>query len=178
MSDHLIKDAMAALGHWLQRDGLPTFDTRAAVTDAAMRLHDSDVELMLVYWLDGKRRLIQVDEVARGGETEATVSSRHIARRAALVNADSAVVVHNHPTSGDPTPSDADRECAQRIDQRLSALGVLVIGHHVVARGGFADIRTGHIARFDELAERSTPTEHRCPTCSQAWPTKENEREH
>ena len=170
MSKELIKDAMAALGEWMQREGLPAFDTRAAVCDAAMRLHDSEIEVALAYWFDGRNRLICVDEVARGGETEATISSRHIARRAALASAEMGVVVHNHPYSGDPTPSEADKAMADRIDQRLSALGVLCLGHHVVARGGFADIRTGHIVRFDELAERSAPTEHRCPTCRQGWP--------
>ena len=75
MSNELIRDAMAALGEWMQREGLPAFDTRAAVCDAAMRLHDSEIEVALAYWFDGRNRLICVDEVARGGETEATIST-------------------------------------------------------------------------------------------------------
>jgi len=167
--NELIKDSLAALGDWMQREGLPAFDTRAAVCDAAMRLHDSEIEVALAYWLDGRNRLICVDEVARGGETEATISSRHIARRAALANAEMGVIVHNHPHSGDPTPSEADKAMAGRIDQRLSALGVLCLGHHVVARGGFADVRTGHIVRFEDQATAPT-TSNCCPTCLQAWP--------
>ena len=170
MSNELIRDAMAALGEWMQREGLPAFDTRAAVCDAAMRLHDSEIEVALAYWFDGRNRLICVDEVARGGETEATISSRHIARRAALASAEMGVIVHNHPYSGDPTPSEADKAMADRIDQRLSALGVLCLGHHVVARGGFADIRTGHIVRFEDHQATSPTTSNCCPTCKQAWP--------
>ena len=171
MSETLIRDAMAALGDWMAREGLPTFETRAAVTHAALQLHDSEVELMLCYFLDAKGRLIEVAEVARGAESHAAVSSRHIARRALLANADSVICVHSHP-EGDPAPSEADKTIAERIDRRLAALGILAIGHHVVARGGFADIRTGHIVRLEDLPGSPAPTTaHCCPTCSQPWRT-------
>ena len=104
MSNELIKDAMAALGEWMQREGLPAFDTRAAVCDAAMRLHDSEIEVALAYWFDGRNRLICVNEVARGGETEATISSRHIARRAALANAEMGVDRAQPPVQRRPYP--------------------------------------------------------------------------
>lgn len=173
-----IREAQAALSDWLQRDGLPNFDTHAAVVDAALRLYDERIEVCLIYWLSQDRRLIRVDEIARGAETEATVSVRHIAHRAILADAHYCISVHNHP-SGLPDPSEADKSLVAKIDAALAAIGVLALGHHVVSKGGFADIRTGKILRADDVKVEPATQANLCPTCKQGWPhSQEPEKEH
>ena len=159
--------ALAALGGWLRGNPLQLLDQRAAIIDAALRLHDREVETLLAYWLDAGWRLLQVDEIAVGSEREAAFSLRYLARCAIATDARAAIVVHNHP-NGDPTPSDADRHAADRTDAYLSFIGVPVLGHHVVARGGFGCIRTGVVERFETMAAESTPVpDSRCPQCNQ-----------
>ena len=173
MSDR-IRDAQAALSDWLRADGLPGFETHAAVVDAALRLHDEPVEVALCYWLDLNRRLINVDEVARGAETEATVSVRNVVRRAILADAHYCIVTHNHP-SGCPEPSEADKSLATKIDAALAVVGVFVLGHHVVSRGGFGCIRSGKIVRAEDVTADTAAPSGRCPTCKQDWPQQEKE---
>lgn len=167
MSDgrELIGNAMQALDAWLRRDGLPRFDTAAIVADAMLRLHDSEVEALLAYWLDSENRLLKVDLVAKGSADQLTMSRNYLARCAAIAGATHAVLVHNHP-SEDPTPSEVDRDTADRIDLQLSAIGVLVIGHHVIARNGVGDVRTAKTITFEDIGWMPrAPEGPRCPRC-------------
>jgi DNA repair protein RadC len=46
------------------------------------------------------------------------------------------VFVHNHP-SGDPRPSGADEELTRRLTSAGHLVGVSVLDHVIVARGGW-----------------------------------------
>jgi DNA repair protein RadC len=50
------------------------------------------------------------------------------------------VVVHNHP-SGDPEPSPEDCALTERLKDGARLLGVDLLDHVVVARGGFVSFR-------------------------------------
>ena len=54
--------------------------------------------------------------------------------------AKSILLVHNHP-SGDPTPSEEDVVVTRRLEEAGATLGVPVLDHIVVARGGEVSIR-------------------------------------
>jgi DNA repair protein RadC len=50
------------------------------------------------------------------------------------------VLVHNHP-SGDPTPSRADIEMTNRINEIASGLGIAVHDHIIVGKDGHASLK-------------------------------------
>ena len=43
-------------------------------------------------------------------------------------------MVHNHP-SGDPTPSQSDKEMTEKVKQALGAVGLELHDHVVIGRG-------------------------------------------
>lgn len=162
--DALIADAMAALELKLRHDGMPVFhDTRMAVVHAGLRLVGIDVEVMLAYFLDAKQRLLAVEEVAVGAPGEVTFSPRRLAKMAALHDADSVLVIHNHPE--DPRPSEQDKLAIESIDRALVGMGVLA-QHFVVSPTGYSDIRNCETTYFKDLPRATDTTDaKRCPYC-------------
>ena len=54
--------------------------------------------------------------------------------------ASAVVLVHNHP-SGDPTPSLADVQMTRQLSAASQILGIQVLDHVIVARGGAESLR-------------------------------------
>ena len=71
------------------------------------RLAAEEVETMLTIAVDGRNRVLAVQEIARGGGHGCVVSAREIFRVAVAVGASGVVICHNHP-SGAALPSAAD----------------------------------------------------------------------
>jgi DNA repair protein RadC len=96
------------------------------------RLGGLDHERMEVLWLDSQHQLIAVETLAIGTLNQATVFPREVVKAALRHNANSALLVHNHP-SGRAEPSAADRSITERLKQALGLIDVRVIDHMVVS---------------------------------------------
>ena len=101
-------------------------DVTAAVALLSPGLAELTVEELHVVGLDARNRVLGRARVARGAVNQVMATAREVFRPLVLIGAAQAIVAHNHP-SGDPTPSDADAEL----------LGVPLVDHLVVARGGY-----------------------------------------
>jgi len=66
------------------------------------------------------------------------------------------VLVHNHP-SGDPAPSPEDVLFTAQVAAAAATVGIPLLDHVVVARGGFACVP------LDGPTERETRTTNRLP---------------
>jgi DNA repair protein RadC len=60
-------------------------------------------------------------------------------RLALRTGASGFVLVHNHP-SGDPVPSKEDVAFTRRVAEAAVVVGIPLLDHVVVARGGFASV--------------------------------------
>jgi DNA repair protein RadC len=113
-------------------------------TDAAhillALLADEPVEVFGILCLTTKRRLIGYHEVSRGQLDATLVHPREVFKVALLANAAAIVLAHNHP-SGDPTPSDDDRQLTRRLVAAGEVLGVEVLDHIVVGDAEFVSLR-------------------------------------
>ena len=119
----------AALYHpWHVRD-------LAALHAYVESLADETYEWLLALYVDDQLNLLSVDTVARGGVGECHVDIGLIYCRGRAVGAAGFFLAHNHP-SGDPTPSQADREVTHRLRRLSSDLGLPLIEHVVIAKGG------------------------------------------
>lgn len=120
------------------------------------RLALQSVESFWVLMLDARARPIGATCVAQGTLTACLVHPREVFAPALRARAASIVVVHNHP-SGDPTPSDEDGILTDRLTRAGDVLGIPLIDHVVVARGGFRSI--GPIESLDAslCTPRATP---------------------
>ena len=98
-----------------------------------------DREQFTCIHLDAKNRLISREVISIGHLTAALVHPREVFKGAILANAASVAFVHNHP-SGDPEPSREDLDLTRRLVKAGEILGITVLDHVVIARGGHASI--------------------------------------
>lgn len=103
-------------------------------------LRDALQEEFHVLLLDGRHRLIRATLITRGTLTASLVHPREVFREALREAAAAVVLVHNHP-SGDPTPSNEDRQLTERLVHAGELLGIPVLDHVVVADAGFSSLR-------------------------------------
>jgi DNA repair protein RadC len=78
--------------------------------------------------------------VSKGTLDAALVHPRDVFREAIRRNAAAVVLVHNHP-SGDPEPSRDDLELTRRLHRAGALVGIEVLDHVIVAKGGYVSLR-------------------------------------
>lgn len=96
-------------------------------------------EELWVLALDARGNLRTSKCVARGGSHGLGLLPTDPLRVAVRAAASGLVLVHNHP-SGDPTPSQEDIASTARIAAAAEIVGLRLLDHVVVARGGFASV--------------------------------------
>jgi DNA repair protein RadC len=101
---------------------------------------DGAQEEFQIVTLDAKHQVIGTHRVSIGLLDEALVHPREVFRPAIKDSAKSVVLVHNHP-SGDPSASPADRKMTERLIESGRTLGIRVLDHIIVARGGSVSLR-------------------------------------
>jgi DNA repair protein RadC len=95
--------------------------------------------------LDAKHGLLCFDRVAVGTLESSLVHPREVFKGALLSSAGSIVIVHNHP-SGDPAPSQEDREVTRRLVEAGKLLGVPVLDHVIIGESSYYSFReTGEL---------------------------------
>jgi DNA repair protein RadC len=100
----------------------------------------ADKEQFRILFLDKRNQLI-ADEVQQTGTVDHTpVYPREVVKRALELSATAVVLVHNHP-SGDPTPSRADIQMTQQIQEIAKPLGIALHDHIIVGKDGHASLK-------------------------------------
>jgi len=101
------------------------------------RLKDLLHEEFHVLLLDSLHGVLRDVAVTRGILDASLVHPREVFRPAIEHSAAAVILVHNHP-SGDPTPSNEDRAVTAQMRAAGKTIGIDVLDHVVVARGGYA----------------------------------------
>jgi DNA repair protein RadC len=96
-------------------------------------------ERFLALLLDSRHRLIREVEVSRGSLNQSLVHPREVFAPALREAAAALLVVHNHP-SGDPEPSQEDREVTRRLYRAGELLGIRLLDHVVIGARGFQSL--------------------------------------
>ena len=112
----------------------PVINSWDKVLDYCNSLGFAEVEEFHLLFLDRKNALIADEMQQRGTIDQTPVYPREVVKRALEVGASSVIMVHNHP-SGDPQPSRADIAMTQNVAKALSAVGMTLHDHVIVARG-------------------------------------------
>jgi DNA repair protein RadC len=97
----------------------------------APRLAGLSQEVFLVVGLDVRNQLLDIVEVGRGSVNGVEVHPREVFRPLVRMAAAGGVLVHNHP-SGDPSPSNEDRELTRRLHAVGQLVGIPIIDHVVI----------------------------------------------
>lgn len=101
---------------------------------------DAPVEVFLSVLLDVKHRPLREDRVSSGILDGSLIHPREVFAAAVRERAAAVILVHNHP-SGDPSPSEQDREVTRRLRSAGGILGIPVIDHVILGDGAFYSFR-------------------------------------
>ncbi|NIJ21120.1 DNA repair protein RadC [Sphingomonas naasensis] len=98
-------------------------------------------EQLRLLLVDAKLRLIRDEQLCCGKTDMTYVIVADVIRRALEAGATSMILVHNHP-SGDPTPSQADRDMTRRIHVAAHAVELHLADHVIVSPTSYFSFRT------------------------------------
>ena len=99
------------------------------------RLRALPYESFSVIFLDNHQVPISTEEMSRGTYNETgLVYPREVARRALALNAAGVILAHNHPCSGVPKPSPADKHLTSALKEALSVLDIKVYDHLIIGQ--------------------------------------------
>lgn len=105
----------------------------------APMLEGHTVEHLAIFGLNRKRRLVASEILTRGNSAFTIVCPRQILKWCLLNDATAFVLGHNHP-SGDPEPSDQDREVTERVGRAARTLGIPLLDHLTIGGGRFVSM--------------------------------------
>lgn len=121
-----------------ERDAVMSFD--AVVAWARPRLATLEHEEVWLLTLDGRNGLLGAARIAQGGMHGCALTPRDVLRPAMREGGSAIVLIHNHP-SGDPTPSLEDARMTEALALACDVVGIELLDHVVVARGGASSLR-------------------------------------
>lgn len=90
-------------------------------------------EQLLLLFLDRRNRLMHEEVHQKGTIDQVPVYAREVVSRALELGAAALILVHNHP-SGDPSPSQADIDITQRVQESAKAVGILLHDHIIIGK--------------------------------------------
>ncbi len=115
-------------------------DGRAAVALFPAALRVAKKEHFHGLYLDARRRLLHQETISVGTLSASLVHPREVFAPALACSAAAVIVGHNHP-SGDPSPSEEDREVTRRLRRAGDILGLPLLDHVVVSAGRWFSFR-------------------------------------
>jgi len=128
----LWREFLARLGEQDVAERVQVSDPKVVADLARERLGPLAGEEFWVLFLDPANKVLGWERASKGTVDQSPVYPREIMAAALRRQAAAVVLVHNHP-SGDPKPSDADREVTRRVSLAASGVGVKVLDHVIVA---------------------------------------------
>lgn len=108
------------------------------------RLRDLKHEEFYVAFLNNSKILTGYKKISSGGTTATVVEPSEVMRQAILNQANSILLVHNHP-SGYLKESQADITLTRRLSDAGKLLGVPVIDHIIIAGDGYISLRNKNL---------------------------------
>lgn len=88
-------------------------------------------EYFIAAHVDGKNRIVCIDQISVGSLNQSIVHPRETFKSALLSSAAAIILIHNHPT-GDPAPSREDMEITRRLKEAGELLGIKVLDHIII----------------------------------------------
>ncbi len=99
-------------------------------------------EKFLLLPLDAKNRLLEAPVTISTGSLIATVvHPREVFLALIRARAVSAILVHNHPSSGDPEPSPEDLSLTTRLGRLGETVGIRILDHVIIGEETFVSLK-------------------------------------
>ena len=130
-----IRRAINLLDKYLRQPGIPFTSSTAARDWLRLQLAGQEREVFMVLYLDNQHRLLESETLFAGSVNHVQVHPREVVKSALRFNAAAVVLAHNHP-SGDPEPSQCDRNITGRLKEALALVDVNTLDHLVIGSDG------------------------------------------
>ena len=104
------------------------------------KLRHRDTECVILVCLDAKGQMICERKLSEGSVNMSLISPREIFLAALETKAVNIILVHNHP-SGDPNPSEADKEITCHVRGSGEQLGIPLLDHIVIGDNRYVSFR-------------------------------------
>ena len=92
-------------------------------------------EFWIIY-LNNSNKVIQKNQLSKGGITGTLVDTRLVMKQALEVGATSIILVHNHP-SGTLQPSTADKQLTKKLTMASESLDIKVLDHLIITEKAY-----------------------------------------
>jgi DNA repair protein RadC len=89
-----------------------------------------------ILYLNNSNKIIQKNQLSKGGITGTLVDVRLVLKNALEVGATGLILVHNHP-SGTLKPSEADKQITRKLKQAGESLDIKVLDHVIVTEKAY-----------------------------------------
>ena len=116
------------------RDSKDTFERFLPYID------DMKQEHFLVMYLNQSNHVLKIECISNGGTTHVIADPKIIFKNALNLNATCIVLGHNHP-SGNPRPSEDDRQLTKKLVSAGKLLDIIVIDHIVIGNERYNSFR-------------------------------------
>ena len=107
----------------------------ANIVNEVFNMDTQPSEIFVMLALDTKKKPVGCFLVSQGRLDATVVHPREVFQRALLVNADSIIVAHNHP-SGDTRPSMGDIDVTQTLKEAGEIMNIELMDHIIVGENG------------------------------------------
>lgn len=104
------------------------------------RLRFLQQEVFLLILLNSKNRILQIEEISRGGLASTVVQPREIFKAAIKKSAAAVILCHNHP-SGETEPSKDDIMVTEKIISAGKLVGISVLDHLIIGDNCFTSLK-------------------------------------
>jgi DNA repair protein RadC len=104
------------------------------------KLSSLDKEYLMVLHLDSKNRVLKDEIISIGTLNNTLIHPREVFKSAIKESSNSIILVHNHP-SGDPTPSEEDKEMTKRLFDAGDLLDIKILDHVIIGKDEFYSFR-------------------------------------
>ena len=101
------------------------------IVNEVVDLHKRAEEVFVMVTLDVRNNVTGIFEVSVGSVNSSIVTPREVFKRAILQNADSIILVHNHP-SGKLKPSTNDIDITDRLVEIGEVVGIKIVDHIII----------------------------------------------
>ena len=99
-------------------------------------LRDMKKEMVKAVFLNSQNQIIDIQDLSQGTVDSSVIYPREVMEGAIRCHAVSLVLVHNHP-SGNPSPSDSDRELTRELVNAGMVMRIKLLDHIIIGDNKF-----------------------------------------
>ncbi len=111
------------------------------IINEVLDLEHEAQEIFGELFLDAKNNLVGMMEVSRGSLTASIAHPREVFKAALLANCANLIIFHNHPSSGNPTPSTEDIHLTKKMKRAGEIIDIPLLDHIIIGNRCFTSMK-------------------------------------